>query len=115
MKQTIYLIAIIIMFAACKQNFTTKEASEAITEEIATSPAIVDSATTVVPQQTIVVEQPKETSKLDLPFVGKRNFAFTDGVVNDNFITINKNNPIYNKLFNYTSTFVPEPPPPPTK
>lgn len=36
-------------------------------------------------------------------------------VRNDNFIIINKNSPVYNKLFNYTSTFVPEPPPPPRK
>jgi hypothetical protein len=89
MKHTIYLIAIITLFTKCKQK-ESETATEATTENVTTT-AIADSTTATVQEQTPIAEEPKkETSKLDLPFVGKRKFNFLGGSGTDEIIIIRK-------------------------
>lgn len=70
MRNSIYFIVIVLSFAACKQKGRTETRTETL--------VVTDSAMATVQ----AVEQPKETPKLDLPFIGKRWYDFGEGILN---------------------------------
>lgn len=81
MKNAIYLVVLITLFTACRQNISKETATELSTE---TTPAVTDTAIPIGQQQTQIAEQPKETPKLDLPFIGKRWYSMDNPMVYGN-------------------------------
>lgn len=74
MRNTIYFIAIVLSFTACKQNANTVTSNETTTETSVVTDSIIK------PVQ--AVELPNETPKVDLPFIGKHWYDFGEGILN---------------------------------
>jgi hypothetical protein len=82
MKHTIYFVAIIALFTACKQNASTEAIITQDAEEVTAIKLNTDSAIATISESTLI------ESKLDLPFIGKRIFNFLGGRVTGIYIEI---------------------------